>query len=282
MGSRLRQLARGLVPRAVRNWLRAPRASLAWLADAARFRAGQRPSFRLAPGVLILCHPAALRTAFAPVLADPAQREELDSFLRTIQPETVLFDIGAHFGLFTLASLRTAGPAARVVAVDASPMATRMLDLQTHLNGFERQVTIHQAAIGDAVGMLDLVSVGVLAAGYYTAAGVTHPASERVSVRATTIDALTAECGAPTHLKIDIEGHEAGALLGAQETLRAARPLVFLEVHGDLIRAAGGDPSTPPRLLADAGYALTSTAGHPITIADAAAAALTRIVGRPT
>lgn len=56
---------------------------------------------------------------------------------------------------------------------------------------------------------------------------------ERPEVPITTIDALAAEHGAPTHITIDVEGSELMVLRGAENTLRDARPVVFASLHTD-------------------------------------------------
>jgi hypothetical protein len=54
---------------------------------------------------------------------------------------------------------------------------------------------------------------------------------------------------APTHLKIDVEGYEEEVLLGAEECINAYLPIIFLELHGELIRRRGRDPHSVIAML---------------------------------
>lgn len=252
----LTRLARALLPRSLRNWLRSPVATWRWLRDQASHLAGRDPVVEIRPGWRLRCHPLALRTAYRAHLDDPEQVAELDGFIAECTPGMVLFDLGAHFGLFSLATVHYGGPGARALAVDPSPVAVRLTRLIAAMNGAADRITVVRAAAGDAEGAVELVDVGVLAAGYYVPADAAHPAGERTRVNAVTVDGLAARHGmAPTHVKIDVEGAEAAALRGARATLTLApAPLLFLELHNDLARRAAGDPAAPLRLLEEYGY----------------------------
>lgn len=52
-------------------------------------------------------------------------------------------------------------------------------------------------------------------------------------VRTVALDSFCQEHGIePTAMKVDVEGAEAGVIEGARETLRRARPVIFLSTHG--------------------------------------------------
>ncbi|MFI5208338.1 MAG: FkbM family methyltransferase [Gemmatimonadales bacterium] len=273
-------MTRRLVPRGARNWLRAPSLSVMWLADEARHALGLNPVVRLRPDWPLRCHPAALRVAFLPACADAEQARELDGFIASCAPGMRLFDIGAHFGLFTLAALHYGGSAAQVVAVDPSPAATRMLRIQADLNGIADRMTIVEAALGDRVGQAHLVPVGVIAAGYYAPPQAGGFAEARV-VAALTLDALAARHGWPTHVKIDVEGAEADVLAGAHDVLaHTPAPVLFVELHNEMVRGCGGDPGRATAALAAAGYEIFDLDGRTSSANAILARPLTRIVAR--
>ena len=141
----------------------------------------------------------------------------------------VLFDIGAHFGLFSLAALHYGGLTARAVAVDPSPVATSLLRVQAQLNGAAERLNVIQASVHDRPGSRNMVAVGVLASGYYISPPQGHPVSELSKTRAVTVDGLVEELGTiPTHIKIDVEGAEAAVLRGGRKTFSAnPAPIVF-------------------------------------------------------
>jgi len=251
-----RALARKAVPRRIRNWLRSPRATLRWLGDALLDALGGPTPFEARPGWRLDC-PRVARRAFRAHVVDPEQVAELDAFIATCRAPLLLFDVGAHYGLFSLAALRFGGPLARAVAVDPSPAAARMLRRVARRNGLIDRVDVVRAAAGAAEGRVGMVDVGVQAAGYYVPADDAHPAGEQSSVPAVTVDALARRFGAPTHLKIDVEGFEEEVLRGALAVLRSrAPPVLFLELHHQMVRARGLDPAGTLDLLASLGYAI--------------------------
>lgn len=275
-----RTLARRLLPRGARNWLRAPSLSVTWLADEARHALGRDPVARLRPDWPVRCHPAALRRAFLPALADPEQALELSSFIAACSPGMRLFDVGAHFGLFTLAALHYGGSDARAVAVDPSPGATRMLRIHANINGIADRVTVVEAAIGARVGQTNLVPVGVIAAGYY-APPEPGSGTEATAVSALTMDALAERHRWPTHVKIDVEGFEADVLAGAQAVLsHRSAPALFIELHNQMVRERGADPDRTLEFLAAAGYELFDLDGRPANPGQLVTRPLTRIVAR--
>jgi len=277
-----RDMARALVPRPIRNWLRSPGDALARVADELLHAVGADPEIKLRPGWQLRCHPAAWRGAYRVHRDDPPQVAELDAFIAACRPGMILFDLGAHYGLFSLATARYGGPEAVAIAVDPSEHALRMTRLMARLNGAEARVRTVRAAVAAVEGTLEMVDVGVQAMGYYVRADAAHGGRERTVVPTVTVDGLVAATGlAPTHVKVDVEGFEEDALRGAYATLRSAHPLVFLELHVALMRAAGKDPGAPVDLLAGAGYAFTHSDGTLAARGALLTSDLVRIVARP-
>ena len=275
------RLLRRIVPRVVRNWLRSPSQSLAWTWDELNHIVGRDPVISLRPGWSVRAHPAA-RLTFGIALREPDQIAELDAFIASCRPGMVLFDIGAHFGLFSFAALHYGGPTARAVAVEASKGAARVLRLHARLNQVTDRLDAIHAAAAEQPGWRNMLPVGVIANGYYLEPDAGRPARDLVRVRAVTVDSLVDELGkVPTHLKIDVEGTEAGVLQGAHRTLAGDRPpWVFLELHNAICRRAGQDPAVCLAILTQLGYTLQTSEGQPLSAADATEPPLIRLVAR--
>jgi FkbM family methyltransferase len=251
-----RALARKVVPRRLRNWVRSPRATLRWLGDGLLDTLGGAASLEVRPGWRLVC-PRTARRAYRAHVADPEQAAELDAFIAACRPPMLLFDAGAHFGLFSFAALWFGGPLARAVAVDPSPAAARMARRVARRNGLADRLEVVQAAAGAVEGRVGMVDVGVQASGYYVPADDAHPAGEQSTVPAVTVDALARRFGGPTHLKIDVEGFEEHVLRGAVAVLRRAEPpVVFLELHHRMVRERGLDPVVTLDLLASWGFTI--------------------------
>lgn len=274
----LASLVRRAVPRSVRLWVRHPFKSLGWMRDSFRARAGESASVRILDDWQITCHPAAVGPFT--LERDRAElRAELDAFVASCAPGMVLYDIGTHYGLFTLAAMRWSGGTARVVAVDPSAAALEVFDANMRLAHVESHVERVRAAIGDTEGETALLTGG---AGAWQMMVEADPArSDATRVPITTLDRLARRTGlTPTHVKIDVEGGEHAVVAGAERLLREARPIVFLELHGSILRRAGRSPTAVLDRLAEYGYGRLEIKGRPVTTADAAALDVARLVCR--
>lgn len=283
--SALKTLARTVLPRPARNWLRSPVQSVHYMYDEGLFCLGVVREHEIRPGWRLVAHPGAFRMAFWAQVQDPEQVSEFDRFVSTCRSDMVLFDVGAHFGLFCLAALHYA-PSAFCVAVEPSEFATRMLRLHATLNYPAGRLLIRRAAAGRSPGTARMVDVGIQACGYFVSAGGARPAADVTLVPSVTIDTLAAEYNVvPTHVKIDVEGDEGHVLAGAAATLTSPggrRPTVFLELHNDIIRGRGEAPVRVLETLLSYGYRLETPGGAPLAAEAAVRPALTRLVASPS
>ena len=272
-----------------------------WLSDGLAYRMGRRPLLKLRTDWELVCHPAAFRALNTANVHDSVQAAELAEFVTRCSTPMIFLDIGAHYGVFSLAAVHYAGPGTRVVAIDPSHWATKMLRTQTELNSASDAVSIERAAVGASVGTMRMLEVGVISDGYMVTDGLTdhsqpstansqqstvnksgeasRPASEYTEVPMTTIDALCEQRQlTPTHIKIDVEGVELDVLRGGSETLRHAHPTLFIELHNAMVRNDGGDPASALATLERLGYAEWLVEGRRIERAEILADDLVRIV----
>jgi FkbM family methyltransferase len=274
----LTDLLRRAVPRGLRLWLRHPVQSWRDLSHRRAGRRGGAVRVRMRDDWEVVCHPAAAQ-AFAFERDQPALRAELDGFVAECRDGMVLYDIGAHYGLFTLAALHWGGYQARAIAVDPSRAALEVFDANVRLVSAGARVERLCAAAGAQEGETALLSGGAGAWHMMTAAGTGR--SDAVTVPLLTLDGLTARYGVtPTHVKIDVEGEEEAVLRGGEGLLTRSRPIVFLELHGDILRRSSRSPQAVLVRLAGYGYRTLEIAGQPVTAAEAAALDVARIVCR--
>ena len=246
----LRSVIRATVPRPLRNWLRSPSKSIQWLWDASRFYLGSTETLRFPPNWTLICHPHAYRVAYQAQIADPEQSEEFQNFVVQCTRSMFLLDIGAHFGVFSLAAAHFGGKA---IAIDPSPIATRMIAMQSALNRLSDNIHIIQAAVTDEGDAVEMLSSGVFSDGYFKMSQG-KAKSELTRTPATTIDQLVSQYGPPTHIKIDVEGQEAAVLRGGRKALDQYSPILFLELHNEMITSEGGDPNLALNELVELGY----------------------------
>src|SRR4051812_32432261 len=157
------------------------------------------------------------------------RRHQRVLFSQLVRSGDLVFDVGANIGEFT-GAFRDLG--ARVVAVEPQPR------LAAHLRrrfSADPAVTIVETAVSDHAGVATLYCTTADALATLEedrAAGTTGPGAElewggEITVPLRTLDALVAEHGRPTLVKIDVEGHELGVVRG----LTTVRPAVFFEVN---------------------------------------------------
>ena len=277
-----RIVIRSFIPRRVRNWLRTPANSVKWIWDEIKFLFGITQKLQIREGWFLTCHPAAYRCAYHFQVDDPEQVAEFNGFIRNSSEGMILFDIGAHFGLFSLAALHYGGPQARAIAVDPSAVAVRFLKIQAGLNNSSDRLRIVEASVAAATGQQDMVAVGVLASGFYVAPSPEHSGGEVIRTNSITLDSLADEVNLlPTHIKIDVEGSEAAVLRGAERLLtRQPAPTLFLELHNEMVSRGGGNPSDALTLLRNFGYETFSVDGNAIDDEAILEKSLIRIVAK--
>ncbi len=167
------------------------------------------------------------------VRADNYEREVTAVFRSIVEPGMSVVDIGANIGYFTMLAASLVGSAGRVLAVEPNPRNVRMLEASRRANGFDR-VTIAQTAAGRETGLL------LLNTSYSNGTTSDLPADLQAlfgaqAVPGIRLDSLLDRDAQVDVIKIDVEGAEYNALLGAEATLRRCRPLLISEFSPSLM-----------------------------------------------
>src|SRR5438046_1907747 len=130
-----------------------------------QFRMGKSSSLYIRPEWSVRCHPICVPD-FGVFHVDPAQQAEMNDFVSQCRPEMRFLDVGAHWGIFTLASLRYGGSNARAVCVEPSPDAASILRQNLFLNGIVEEVEVVQVAAGASQGHVQMLTTGAGGADY--------------------------------------------------------------------------------------------------------------------
>lgn len=147
-------------------------------------------------------------------------------YARFVGVGDLVFDIGSHVG-DRIGSFRRLG--ARVVAVEPQPPCTHAIEA---IYGGDDQVTLVEAACGSRAGTIRLhvnsanptvstASTHFLRAADGAGGWEDETWDAEIEVASTTLDALIAEYGVPTFVKIDVEGFEDEVLAGLSRPLPA-------------------------------------------------------------
>lgn len=175
--------------------------------------------------------------------------KELKPILEGLLPDGGVFlDVGAHVGHWTL---RLAGKASQVVAVEANPATAATLRRHLAMNDITNVTVLPVAAwdrhhtlwLNDPSGQIEGGSTRVLAVSEDT--GLAVPA-----VRLDTCPELTG-LDRLDLVKLDVEGADLHALRGMAGLLAAHRPVLFIECH-DIYGYY--DRADLEQLLTDLGY----------------------------
>jgi FkbM family methyltransferase len=146
-------------------------------------------------------------------------------FCAAITPGSVVLDVGANVGVYTLLAAKLG---ARVFAIEADPRNLKMLRHHVHLNGFDDRVTIFPIAVGDQEGTVTL---------FHSEGNCGHSnlfeGTDPVQVPCQKIDSL----GLPAIdvCKMDIEGSELRALRGMDETIKHSPKMKMLVEYAEVL-----------------------------------------------
>jgi FkbM family methyltransferase len=163
-------------------------------------------------------------------------------FQELVKPESVVFDLGAQAGYYTLLSSRLARRG-QVVAFETDPRHLAFLRANLAANRCNN-VQVRELAVS-AHAEWDHIDDG------------------RFDAKTTTLDDVVDLTRLqPTHLRIDVRADAFETLKGGLETIVAARPTIFLTVHQTDVRADCCD------LLRDLDYELKPIEGHEFRLAN--------------
>lgn len=152
---------------------------------------------------------------------------------------SVVIDVGANQGIYTLWAARRAVPGGSVHAFEPIESTRLVLEENVRRNRLCETVVVQSAAVGSGCGSLMLYTVPQFS-------GLTSPYrrsddAELVEVQVTSLDLYCEQMGIVPHLvKIDIEGFETEALRGMSMLLHHAHPpVVILECIRPQLEQAG-------------------------------------------
>lgn len=139
-------------------------------------------------------------------------------------------EVGANVGAHTVSLAQAVGPAGRVIAIEPQPVVFQRLCANVALNNFLNVVTWNcgcgAAETTMAVPMMDYDAEGNFGGIALQDLDEKTP-SRPIAVKR--LDDVARDCARIDLLKIDVEGMELEVLGGATETIRAHRPVIYLE-----------------------------------------------------
>ena len=157
---------------------------------------------------------------------------EIEFLLTFLNENDIALDGGANIGAHTVAFAQKVGPRGRVYSFEASPDLAGVIELNIHLNRL-RNVVCTNCALGRESGwaLIPRVQDGIRQnAGALTVKRADSGAQQVGMARIEVVSVDELKLPALTLLKLDLEGGEGAALVGARETIARLQPIVFAEM----------------------------------------------------
>ena len=151
----------------------------------------------------------------------------VDGLRRFVSTHSVVIDVGANVGFFTLKFADWVGPEGSVIAIEPDLKNYTALQRALSRTRNEARVQVINAAVADKSGVL-LFELNEV-----------HPGDHKISVSqngievpAITLDSLVGQISPRrvSLVKIDVQGAESLVLNGAGDILRVHRPALYVEV----------------------------------------------------
>jgi FkbM family methyltransferase len=145
------------------------------------------------------------------------------------------WDLGAHFGIYSVGLALRVGPSGQVAAFEPNPVSFARLRRHARMNRLP-WLRIFEAAVSDGTGTGELYTYGDLGSTITHLPYTGERVQERclpIPVRMLVLDDLveSGEIRPPQFVKIDVEGHGHRALAGMGRTLRAHLPVIAAGFH---------------------------------------------------
>jgi FkbM family methyltransferase len=154
--------------------------------------------------------------------------------MQAVRPGDVVYDVGAHFGYFSLLFAHLAAPNGRVFSFEPTPSTFAVLKKNVQGNA---DITPLNCAAGVSPGNIDIADFGLRHSAWNTLApesrmpGILDTSeARRISVEIVTLDSQVATHGLhPDFIKIDAENFEHAVVSGARNIITQSQPVILLE-----------------------------------------------------
>ena len=142
----------------------------------------------------------------------------------------VFYDVGSNIGLYCFLGAQV-NSNLEVFCFEPQKDCLAQLEQSTYLNNWENRISIHGFALSDKEDDVELYLAGTGSSIEQDFVG--EVANAPLMIQGRKLDNLHFK--SPDFIKIDVEGHEYKTLSGAIETIKANRPIIFLELVDRLL-----------------------------------------------
>lgn len=151
-----------------------------------------------------------------------------------VQPGDHIVEVGANFGVYTVAMARKAGADGSVLTFEANPGLAELVGRSVRFNGYSGSVTVVGKAASDKAGIISFATSRRNAGGGAISTSTTALGADSVlvQVEAVTLDSMASD--KTRIIRMDAEGSEPLILRGAARLLQ--RPDIVVCMEWDVIQ----------------------------------------------
>jgi FkbM family methyltransferase len=154
--------------------------------------------------------------------------QEVQLFRAAVRPGQTVLDVGANIGAHSVALARLVTSTGRVLAFEPQRDIFYALCGNVAQNNL-RQVRCYLAAVGETPGTIAVPELDSEIEANYGGVGLADGLGSAVSEPVTLMRIDDLQLPACHFIKVDVEGMEERALMGAAQTIRRFRPLLYVE-----------------------------------------------------
>ena len=174
------------------------------------------------------------------LLSKKYEPEIVDQIIKNIDTNKDAINVGANIGLFTNLIAFNINDKCRVLAIEPTPNAFKLLQSNIEINGNVGKTIIFNGIATDIPGEYEINTI--LGNEEYSSIGeIVHPAIKsrefiKIKVKGETVDNLVEKYNLnPGIIVIDVEGAEYSVLKGSLETIKKYKPIIISEIVDDFL-----------------------------------------------
>jgi len=184
--------------------------------------------------------------------------------LSNLDPDKDAINIGANIGLFTNMMATNLNDNSRVLAVEPTPNAYKLLEQNILLNNNQNKVVLFNGIATDKPGNYT-INIVEGKEEYSSVGKLVHPSIKNqefrsIDVKGETVDNLVKSNNInPGIIVIDVEGAESLVINGAIETLEKYHPIIISELNDNLLATLNTTSTEVIKILNNLNYSVTDS-----------------------
>ena len=191
---------------------------------------------------------------------DIFEQEVIDAAANFIKPGSTVLDIGSNFGQMAVMFAKLTGPSGKVYAFEADSFIYDLLCRNINENDCANIEPVFGAVWHNDGLELHYPEPDFKKFGSFGSYGIDPTAKGGRTVRSFTIDSLDIE-GPVDFIKVDIQGSDLFALIGARKTIERDQPAIIFEYEERFQDDFGTSFQDYKKFIKEIGYVLTGEIG---------------------